>query len=123
MALWEKVRNDAQKSLREGLNAIKLKAEELTGEGKRKYKLFEIKSKVHNAMADLGGKVYGLSAKKKNPLEDRGVKGIITRLKKMELQIKKLEKAGKKKPAKKKPAKKKAARKKAVKKKAAKKAA
>jgi hypothetical protein len=116
MALWDKVQKDVQKSLKEGYNAIKLKAGELTEEGKRKYKLFELKSKVHREMADLGGNVYSLSSSKKNPLEDSKVKAIIARLKKLEEQIQKIEKPAKKK------ARKKAALKKTVRKKAAKKA-
>jgi|Deesub1362A_J573_1020465.scaffolds.fasta_scaffold00168_30 tRNA A22 N-methylase len=91
MGLWEKIRKDVQKSVMEGITTLREKAEELTEEGKKKYKLLELKNKVHKEMAELGGKVYGLSSKVKNPMLDAKVKSIIERIKKLEAQIKKLE--------------------------------
>lgn len=118
MGFWENVRSDAEKGFKEGLNALRLKAEQLTNEGKRQVKLFDLKNKVHKEMADLGGAVYNLASKKKDPMSDAGVKRAIDRVKKLETQITTLEKKKKKK---KKAAKKKVAKKKAAKKKIAKK--
>ena len=70
MTLWEKVKIDLQKGIEEGMAAIKEgaavvkeKAEELTEEGKRRYKIFEMKKEVHKDLAELGGKVYDLRSK------------------------------------------------------------
>jgi topoisomerase IA-like protein len=117
MGFWERVKKDVPKSFKEGVDVIRLKAEQLTSEGKKQIQLFDLKNKVHKEMADLGGAVY--SSGKPNPKDDAKVKKILDKIKKLESQISKLEKA--KRPSKKKAAKKKAAKKKAAKKKTAKK--
>lgn len=89
MGFWEKVKKDIQKGFKEGITVVREKAGELTGEGKRKYKLLDLKSKVHKEMAELGGRVY--SSKGKNPILDSKVKTVIAKIKKLETQIEKLE--------------------------------
>ncbi len=79
---------------------MKEKAEEITEEGKRRLKVFDLKTKVQREFAELGGKVYDLSSKMKNPLLDSKVKAVMLRIKRLEMQIKKLEGKAKK-PAKK----------------------
>ena len=98
MNLWEKVKEDLQKGfgegiiyVREGAAVVKKKAEELTGEGKRRYRLYELKTKVQKEISELGGKVYDLSGKVRNPMLDTKVKAIKARIKKLELEIVKLE--------------------------------
>jgi hypothetical protein len=113
MSFWERVKKDVPKSFKEGVEVIRLRAEQLTTEGKRQIKLFDLKNKVHKEMADLGGAVY--TSKNSNPMADTKVKKIVDRIKKLESQITKMEKS--KRPAKKKTAKKKTAKKKATKKK------
>jgi hypothetical protein len=123
MSFWEKIRKDVEKGvkdiekgLKDGIQGIRKEAGVLAEEGKRKYKVFDLKSKAHKQIAELGGMVYGMSGKDKNPLLDARVKASIAKIKKTEDQIKKLG------PAKKKTAKKKA-RKKTARKKTAKKTA
>ncbi len=113
MSFWEKVKKDVPKSFREGVEVIKLKAGQLTTEGRRQLKLFDLKNRVHKEMADLGGAVY--TSKNTNPMADAKVKKILDKIKKLESDINKLEKP--KKPAKKKTAKKKSAKRKTAKKK------
>lgn len=113
MSFWEKVKKDVPKSFREGVEVIKLKAGQLTTEGRRQLKLFDLKNRVHKEMADLGGAVY--TSKNANPMTDAKVKKILDKIKKLESDINKLEKP--KKPAKKKTAKKKSAKRKTAKKK------
>lgn len=98
MNLWDTIRKDVQKGIKEGMNAMKEgaavargKAAELTEEGKKRYKIFDLKMKVQKEMSELGGHVYDLSAKVKNPLSNTKVKGIIGKIKKLESQIVKLE--------------------------------
>ncbi len=98
MDFWDKIKGDLQKGVEEGLvlvregaSVVKKKAEELTEEGKKRYKLFELKTKVQKEISDLGGKVYDLSSKVKNPLLDRRVKAIMTRIGKLQADIMKLE--------------------------------
>lgn len=110
---WQKLKKDMQKGIKEGIEVVKegaifvkKKAGELTEEGKRQYKIFELKTKVQKEIAELGGKVYDLSSKIKNPMLDKKVKAIVARVKKLEAQIIKLE--GKKKETAKKARKKRA---------------
>lgn len=125
MNFWEKIQKDIKKNVKEGMSIIKegsavvsqktrIVAErvgELTEEGKRKYKLFSLNMKVHDEFAKLGGRVYDLSLKAKNPKTDKRVVAIITRINNLEIQITKLEKEHKKAVAKRKKAKRKATRK------------
>ncbi len=98
MDFWEKIKNDVQKGIKEGIGmvkegvtVVKAKAEELTEEGKRRLKIFELKTKVHREISELGGKVYDLKEKLKNPMLDKKIRAIIARIKKLEAQIAKLE--------------------------------
>ncbi len=98
MNFWEKVKKDLQRGVKEGITAVKERAtvvkekmEKLSEEGKRQYRIFTLKSKVQKELADLGGVVYDLSSKIKNPLLDRKVKAIISRIKKLETKINRLE--------------------------------
>jgi hypothetical protein len=98
MNFWGKVKEDLQKGLEEGITYVKegasvvmKKAEELTEEGKRRYRLYELKTKVQQEIAELGGKVYELSGKVRNPMLDSKVKAIKARIKKLETEIMKSE--------------------------------
>ena len=98
MEFWEKIRKDVQKGfrdgmavIREGAVAVKVKAEELTEEGKRQYKLFELKTKVQKEITELGGTVYGLISAEKDPVADSKVKKSVSKIKKLETQIANLE--------------------------------
>lgn len=99
MGLWDRVKKDVKKGIDEGVAAVKQgavvaveKAEELAEEGKRRYKIFELKQKVHSNFTELGGKVYDLASKSaKSPLLDARVKTAIANIKKLEAQIAKLE--------------------------------
>ncbi len=117
MDFWEKIKGDLQKGVEEGLTFVKegasvvrKKAEELTEEGKKQYRLFELKSKVQKEIAELGGRVYDISSKVKNPMLDSKVKAVMARIGKLQTDIMKLE--GKAAPR----SRKKAARRKVVKK-------
>jgi hypothetical protein len=97
MDFWEKVKKDIQKGIkegvefvREGATVMKKKAGELSEEGKKQYRIMETRIKVQKEMTELGGKVYSISSKAKNPLLDRKVKAIINKIRKFENQIAKL---------------------------------
>ncbi|MGD0883999.1 MAG: hypothetical protein ABSA46_03830 [Thermodesulfovibrionales bacterium] len=98
MNFWEAVKKDMQRGIKEGIDVVKegavvvrKRAETLTEEAKKHYNIFELKTKVQKEIAELGGSVYDLSSTSKNPLLDKKVKSIIDRIKKMEIQIRKLE--------------------------------
>jgi hypothetical protein len=101
---WGKIKKEVQNELEKGLAVIKdgviviqKKAEALTEEGKRQYKMLSTKAKIHNALRDLGARVYILMgrARIKNPALDPSVKDITARIKVLEAELAKLEgKAG-----------------------------
>jgi hypothetical protein len=98
MIFWEKVQKDLQRGIEEGVHLLKEKAivmrekaGELAEEGKRRYKIFDLKMKVQKEIAELGGRIYDLSPKVKNPMLDKKVKTLIGRIKKLEAQVTKLE--------------------------------
>jgi len=101
MTFWEKVQEDLQKGIKEGVHllkekaiVVKEKAGELAEEGKKRYKIFDLQMKVQKEIAELGGRVYDLSSKLKNPMLDKRVKALIARVKKLETQVTKLEGKG-----------------------------
>jgi len=108
MSFWNKIQEDLKKNIHEGLEIFKEgssvvteKIEKLTEGGKNKYKAFNLNMKVQEEFAKLGGEIYDLITKKsKNPLANKKIKSIITRINKFEAQINKLEAKGKKKPRK-----------------------
>jgi hypothetical protein len=67
-------------------------AGELSDGGKRQYKLFALKTKVHTGFSDFGARVYTLmGTRTKNPSLDAKARNIVSRLKKIETQIGTLE--------------------------------
>lgn len=122
MTFWENVKKDLQKGLKEGVEAVKegsaavkKKAEDLSSEAQKQYKIFNMKAEVHKHIAELGGRVYDLHSKTKTPAANKGVQTIISKIKKIEIQLAKLETGKKAKlPFKKAVSKKKSSKKKSV---------
>ncbi|HEW81373.1 MAG TPA: hypothetical protein ENH18_03280, partial [Nitrospirae bacterium] len=107
MSFWDKIQDDLKKNLQEGIEIFKEgssvfteKIEELTGEGKKKYHIFNLNMKVQEEFAKLGGAIYDLTVKKsKNPISNMKIKSILAKINKMETQINKLEGKENNKPA------------------------
>ena len=98
---WDGIKKDLQKGMEQGMAAMKKgaivaqkTAGDLTDEGKRQYKIFTLKTKVHEGVTDLGARVYALMGSKvKNPALDPQVKDIVAKIKKLDAQIAELEEA------------------------------
>lgn len=107
MGLWDRVKRDVKKGIEEGVSVMRQgatiaveKAEELADEGKRRYKVFELKQKIQSNFAELGGRIYDLASKgAQNPMLNAKVKSAVAGIKRLENQIEKLEKPFFKKPA------------------------
>jgi hypothetical protein len=98
MDFWEQIKKDLQRSVREGIGkvregviVVRSKAGELTAEGKRRIRIFELKTKVERELSELGGRVYALSKKSGNVSSDRKVQSILMRIRKLEEKIMRLE--------------------------------
>jgi hypothetical protein len=105
---WAKIKKDIRKGARDGYIATmegvliaKKKAGELTVEGKKRYKVLELKTRIHKIMHDLGSRVYelmGPSGRTKSPVSDKGVKEMVAQIRGYEAQIAVLEQTSAKKP-------------------------
>lgn len=123
-----KLRKDIEEGIKQGIvivekgvALVKVKAGELTEEGKKQYRMYELKTKMQKEVSALGAKVCQLSAAGAIKPVHEDVKKILARIEKLEKALAKLAPAAKKPAAKAKaPAKKAvAAKKPAAKKKAA----
>ena len=100
MSFWEKLKEDLQLGMKEGWDAIKAGAEtvkdkagELTDEGKKKYKVYTLKRELKDQMAELGARIYTLALAKPDLLNDAAAMFVMDKIKKLEEEIKSLEKA------------------------------
>ena len=96
--LFDKVKEDVKKGIEEGISVVKEganvlsgKMDELTTEGKRQYKMFDLKWKIQNQMTELGGRAYDVLNSNKSPVADNKVKAVFVKIKKLEKQLGKLE--------------------------------
>jgi hypothetical protein len=107
--LLEKIKKDVKKGIEEGIavvkegaNVVSEKVGEVTAEGKRQVKMYDLRKKIDTQLSALGIRVCQVLGVKKNPALDDVVKTIYSKIQKLEDQLKKLEggaKAAPKKPA------------------------
>ena len=97
---WGVIKKDLQKGYEKGMAAMKQgaivarkKAGELTEEGKRQYLVITAKSKIHQAISDLGARTYAVlsGAGKKNPSQDARVRDLMGRIGKLEKELAQLQ--------------------------------
>ena len=96
--LFDKIKKDVRKGFEEGIavvkegaNVVSEKMGELTTEGKRQYKMFDLKAKIQSQMTELGGRAYDVLDSKKSPAADGRVKTVYVKIKKLEEQLRKIE--------------------------------
>ena len=104
--LFDNIKADVKKCIEEGIAAViegasvvSGKMDEITAEGKRQYKMFDLKSKIQSHMTELGGRAYDVLDRKKSPVSDSKVKAVFVKIKKLEEQLRKLEGGKEKKSA------------------------
>jgi hypothetical protein len=99
MGFLEKIQKDIKEGLiivKEGSALVSQRIEELTDEGRRKYKVLTINMKLQDEFAKLGNKVYGLRKKTGNPMMNKRIQAIISRIKILEEKLTALKKGRKK---------------------------
>jgi hypothetical protein len=99
MSFWQRIKEDLEKGfksgvskVKEGAHGAKEKVEELSEEAKTQYEISVLESKARTWMTDLGGRVYEVSQKLKNPMLDTKVKMMVARIRKIQARIENLEK-------------------------------
>jgi len=97
-SLIDKIKNDLKKgidggiaALKEGANVVSVKMNELTDEGKRQYKIFNLNLKIQDLIKELGGMVYAVLDNGKSVDGDKKIKATCAKIKKLEWQITRLE--------------------------------
>jgi len=105
-SLFDKIKKDVKKGIEEGIAVVKEGASvvsgkmgELTAEGKRQYKMFDLKMKIQSQMTILGGRAYDVLGSKKSPAADSKIKAVFAKIKNLEEQLRKLEEGKEKKAA------------------------
>lgn len=82
--LW----NDIAKTVRDSVDSVVSKTEELTKIGKIKIEIISIKRNIEKQFAELGGTVYHLIDEKKTSIPSNAdVKEIVEKVKKLEQQL------------------------------------
>lgn len=96
--LFDKIKKDVKKGIEDGIAVVKEGASivsgkmgELTAEGKRQYRMFDLKARIQSQMTELGGRAYDVLDSKKSPAADGKVKAVFGKIKKLEEQLRKLE--------------------------------
>ncbi len=96
--LFDKIRENLKKGmeegiavLREGASVVSVKMNELSEEGKRQYKMFNLNVKIQDQMKEMGGIAYALIDAGKSLDPDKKLKAVYTKIKKLEWQLSKIE--------------------------------
>lgn len=104
---WNGIKKDLQKGYEKGMAAIKQgaivarkKAGQLTEEGKRQYQVVAVKSKIHQAVSDLGARTYALLSARgaRSVAADARIKDLMARIGKLEGQLAALQATAKPRP-------------------------
>jgi hypothetical protein len=92
--LFGKIKKDVKKGLEEGIaavmqgaNVVSLKMNELSEEGKRQYKMFNLHVQIKDQMNEMGGMAYAALENGKSLDEDKKIKAIYKKIKKLEWQL------------------------------------
>jgi len=76
--------------LKEGANVVSVKMNELSAEGKRHYKAFNLNLKIQDQVNELGGITYAVLESGKSLDEDKKIKAVFAKIKKLEWQLNKI---------------------------------
>jgi hypothetical protein len=96
--LFDKIRKDVKKGIEEGIAAVmqgasvvSVKMNELSDEGKRQYKMFNLHVKIKDATNEMGEYAYAALNNMKSLDEDKKIKAAFTKIRKLEWQLSKLD--------------------------------
>ena len=96
-SLFDQIKNNLKKGmeegiavLKEGANVVSVKMNELSAEGKRQYKIFNLNLKIQDQVNELGGITYAALDSAKSLDEDKKIKAAFAKIKKLEWQLNKI---------------------------------
>jgi hypothetical protein len=98
MVDWNKMKSDISRGLKEGLDKVMEGAEtvakktgEVSAEGQKKVRIFNLKRKIQGYMEDLGVAIYNAEVKTPGSVTDETAKEVIEKIKAANDQLKDLE--------------------------------
>jgi len=98
MVDWNKMKSDISRGLKEGLDKVMEGAEtvakktgEVSAEGQKKVKIFNLKRKIQGYMEDLGVAIYNAEVMTPGSVTDETAKEVIERIKAANDKLKDLE--------------------------------
>ena len=93
-SIFDQIRNNLKKGmeegiavLKEGANVVSVKMNELSAEGKRQYKIFNLNLKIQDQINELGGMTYIVLESGKSLDENKKIKAAFAKIKKLEWQL------------------------------------
>jgi len=99
MSFWERIKEDLKEGMKEGAETLKAgfevvkgKTGELTEQGIKKYKVYNLKNEVKDNMADLGARFYAMAKEDPKSVTDPQAVGIIEKISGLQEEIEALEK-------------------------------
>ena len=97
-SLFDQIKNNLKKGmaegiavLKEGASVVSVKMNELSAEGKRQYKIFNLNLKIQDQINELGGITYAALDSGKSLDEDKKIKAAFAKIKKLEWQLTKID--------------------------------
>jgi len=89
---WKKMKDDIAHGIKEGAGTVAKKTGELSAEGQRKLKAFNIKRRIQGYMEDLGVALYNAEMEKAGTISDEAAKEILNKIEAANTELKELEK-------------------------------
>jgi len=89
---WKKMKADIAHGIKEGAGTVAKKTGELSEEGKKKLKAFNIKRRIQGYMEDLGVALYNAEMEKSGTISDEAAKEILNKIEVANTELKELEK-------------------------------
>ena len=93
-SLFDQIRKNLKKGmeqgiavLKDGANVVSVKMNELSAEGKRQYKIFNLNLKIQDQINELGGMTYTVLESGKSLDENKKIKAAFAKIKKLEWQL------------------------------------
>ena len=95
--LFDKIKRDVKKGIEEGVatvmqgaSIVSLKMNELSAEGKKQYKIFNLTVKIKDQLNELGDITYAVLDRRKSLDENKKIKAAFAKIKKLEWQLSKI---------------------------------
>lgn len=88
---WKKMKDDITRGIKDGAETVAKKTGEISAEGQKKIKAFNLKRRIQGYMEDLGGALYNVETKTPGTITDEAAKKILMKIEIANSDLKELE--------------------------------